>query len=207
MSDTERSGTGAANATTVGLRTVSPNICGDLCNNGKTDKLPYIPEQIDNYAPHLVMMQEVCRSQSEWFKGHRFTSGTYQFEFTPLLTNYSKCAGGADCTVNEDSDPANDNKLCEVGQVLGARGVLSNTDKIDLGGERRAGLGRVPKPTTTTRTSGSCRTRTVSWARTRAAEAVNQPWSTSRPPRSTTPSTTTSSAPSSGSTRDGQDAH
>jgi hypothetical protein len=143
VSDTERSGTGAANATTVGLRTVSPNICGGLCNNGKTDKLPYIPEQIDNYAPHLVMMQEVCRSQSEWFKGHRFTSGTYQFEFTPLLTNYSECAGGADCTVNEDSDPANDNKLCEVGQVLGARGVLSNTDRIDLGGERRAGLGRV----------------------------------------------------------------
>ncbi|MFH8935747.1 endonuclease/exonuclease/phosphatase family protein [Streptomyces griseosporeus] len=140
VSETERvdrSTAGATSATTVDLKTVSHNICGGSCNNGQTDKLPYITAEIDRYAPHLVMLQEVCWSQYQWFKGHAFTSGTYQFEYTPMMTNYAKCAGtGVDCTVNEDSDPNNNDQRCWVGQVLGARGVLSNRDEIDLGGER-----------------------------------------------------------------------
>ncbi|MEV4759716.1 endonuclease/exonuclease/phosphatase family protein [Micromonospora sp. NPDC049559] len=122
-------------AATVGLKTVTHNICGGECRKGTTDSLPVIADLIDAYRPHLVMLQEVCWPQFEWFGGHAFASGTYQFGYTTLLTNYTGC-GATSCAVNEDTDPANDDRRCWIGQVVGARGTLSNRDEIALGGER-----------------------------------------------------------------------
>ncbi|MEV5973992.1 endonuclease/exonuclease/phosphatase family protein [Streptomyces sp. NPDC051921] len=125
----------AAGAATLGLKTVSHNICGGQCNQGGTGRLSYITDQIDAYQPHMVMLQEVCWSQYEWFKSHSFASGTYQFGYTGLLTNYTGC-GASNCAVNEDTDPNNDDRRCWIGQVVAARGTLSNRDEIALGGER-----------------------------------------------------------------------
>ncbi|MBB4961005.1 endonuclease/exonuclease/phosphatase family protein [Micromonospora polyrhachis] len=122
-------------AATVGLKAISHNICGGMCMGGSVDNLPTITDLIDDFRPHLIMFQEVCWPQYEWFTNHAFNSGTYQLGFTTLLTNYTGC-GATDCAVNEDDDPANDDRRCWIGQVVGARGTLSNRDEIALGGER-----------------------------------------------------------------------
>ncbi|MFF8604929.1 endonuclease/exonuclease/phosphatase family protein [Streptomyces sp. NPDC015346] len=129
--DTQRADAG--NGTEIELRTVSFNMCGGLCNKGGTGKLPLIVDEISEFTPHLVLLQEVCWPQYEWFKNTY--AGTYDFGYTPLLTNYTGC-GASDCSVNMDSDPANDDKRCWIGQVVGARGVLGSKDEIPLGGER-----------------------------------------------------------------------
>ncbi|SCL45040.1 Endonuclease/Exonuclease/phosphatase family protein [Micromonospora citrea] len=128
-------GTTATVAATVGLKAVSHNICGGMCMKGQTSSLPAITDLIDAYRPHLLMLQEVCFPQYEWFSNHAFSSGTYQLGFTTLLTNYTGC-GVTNCAVNEDDDPTNDDRRCWIGQVVGARGTLSNRDEIALGGER-----------------------------------------------------------------------
>ncbi|MGW3439471.1 endonuclease/exonuclease/phosphatase family protein [Streptomyces bacillaris] len=130
---TEPESTGAGAGTQVQLRAVTFNMCGGMCNKGGTDLLHHIEKEIDSFTPaHLVMLQEVCYSQFEWFKSTY--AGTYEFSFTPLLTNYPSC-GAPDCSVNMDSDPNNDDKRCWIGQVLGARGALGTRDEISLGGE------------------------------------------------------------------------
>jgi len=125
----------AAVAATVGLKAISHNICGGMCMGGSTGNLPTITDLIDAYSPHLIMLQEVCWPQYEWFTNHVFSSGTYQLGFTTLLTNYTGC-GATNCAVNDDGDPSNDDRRCWIGQVVGARGTLSNRDEIALGGER-----------------------------------------------------------------------
>ncbi|MGX1129101.1 endonuclease/exonuclease/phosphatase family metal-dependent hydrolase [Streptomyces glaucescens] len=129
--DTKQADAGAG--TDIDLKTVSFNMCGGLCNKGGTGKLPHIAKEINDFAPHLIMLQEVCWPQYEWFENTY--EGTYDFRYTPLLTNYTGC-GATDCSVNMDSDPANDDKRCWIGQVLGARGALGAEDLIPLGGER-----------------------------------------------------------------------
>jgi hypothetical protein len=123
----------AGAGTEVQLRAVTFNMCGGMCNKGGTDKLHHIEKQITDFQPvHLIMLQEVCYPQFQWFQ-NRY-EGTYEFGFTPLLTNYTGC-GVSDCSVNMDSDPANDDTRCWIGQVVGARGTLGPPDKISLGGE------------------------------------------------------------------------
>lgn len=123
----------AGPGTEVQLKTVTFNMCGGLCNKGGTDKLNHITKEINDFAPHLVMLQEVCWQQYEWFDTTH--QGTYDFGFTPLLTTYTGC-GVSDCSVNTDNDPANDDKRCWIGQVVGARGALGAKDEIPLGGEQ-----------------------------------------------------------------------
>ncbi|MET9435826.1 endonuclease/exonuclease/phosphatase family protein [Streptomyces sp. NPDC006551] len=137
--DTKRTATDtqpadAGPGTEVQLRAVTFNMCGGLCNKGGTDKLYHIEREISIFvpAPHLIMLQEVCYPQFEWFQNKY--AGTYEFGFTPLLTNYTGC-GVSDCSVNMDSDPNNDDKRCWIGQVVGARGALGPKDEIPLGGE------------------------------------------------------------------------
>lgn len=125
--------TAAAGTTEFGLRTVSYNMCGGQCNHGETANLPQIVTKIDAFRPHLVMLQEVCWSQYEWFKNKY--AGTYEFDFTPMLTTYTGC-GVSDCSVNTDGDTANDDKRCHFGQVMAGRGALGAPDVIPLGGER-----------------------------------------------------------------------
>ncbi|MFE3496249.1 endonuclease/exonuclease/phosphatase family protein [Streptomyces sp. NPDC059169] len=130
--DAKRADAGAGNG--IVLKSVSFNMCGGLCNKGGTGKLPLIADQIDSFTPHLVMLQEVCWPQYEWF-AHEY-GGTYEFDYTPLLTNYTGC-GASDCSVNMDTDSNNDDRRCWIGQVLGARGTLvGQPDEIPLGGER-----------------------------------------------------------------------
>lgn len=106
----------------VQLRAVTFNMCGGMCNKGGTDELHHIERQISDFQPvHLIMLQEVCYPQFQWFRNKY--EGTYEFGFTPLLTNYTGC-GVSDCSVNMDSDPANDDTRCWIGQVVGARGTL-----------------------------------------------------------------------------------
>lgn len=133
--DTDRpvTRTTAADAASVGLRTVSFNMCGGQCNDGETVHLEQVATKIGAFQPHLLMLQEVCWSQHQWFKTRY--AGTYEFGFTPMLTTYTGC-GVSDCSVNADSDPANDDRRCWFGQVVAARGALSNPDEIALGGER-----------------------------------------------------------------------
>jgi hypothetical protein len=133
--DTDRpvTRTTGADAASVGLRTVSFNMCGGQCNDGETVHLEQVATKIGAFQPHLLMLQEVCWSQHQWFKARY--AGTYEFGFTPMLTTYTGC-GVSDCSVNADSDPANDDKRCWFGQVVAARGALSNPDEIALGGER-----------------------------------------------------------------------
>ncbi|MFI1658079.1 endonuclease/exonuclease/phosphatase family protein [Streptomyces sp. NPDC020472] len=128
--DTEPADAGAG--TEVQLSAATFNMCGGMCNKGGTDKLSHIAKEIDAFGPHLIMLQEVCYPQYEWFDSRY--EGTYDFGFTPLLTNYTGC-GASDCSVNTDSDPANDDRRCWIGQVLGARGALGPKDEIPLGGE------------------------------------------------------------------------
>ncbi|MFD8009350.1 endonuclease/exonuclease/phosphatase family protein [Streptomyces sp. NPDC058955] len=119
--------------TQVQIRSVTFNMCGGFCNKGGTDLLHHVEAEITRFAPvHLVMLQEVCYSQFEWFQSTY--AGTYEFSFTPLLTNYPSC-GQTNCAVNEDSDPTNDDRRCWVGQVLGARGTLGAKGEVPLGGE------------------------------------------------------------------------
>ncbi|WP_031005286.1 endonuclease/exonuclease/phosphatase family protein [Streptomyces sp. NRRL F-5727] len=137
VTQTERTTTDAAAdagpGTQVQLRSVTFNMCGGYCNKGGTDLLQHVENEITRFAPvHLIMLQEVCYSQFEWFQSKY--AGTYEFSFTPLLTNYPSC-GQSNCVVNEDSDPNNDDRRCWVGQVLGARGALGPKDEIPLGGE------------------------------------------------------------------------
>lgn len=130
-------------AATVGLKAISHNICGGMCQSGTTTGLPVIANLIDAYAPHLIMLQEVCWTQFEWFGARAFASGTYQLGFTAMLTNTTGC-GAAGCAVNEDPDPSNDDRRCWIGQVVGARGTLSNRDEIAVGGERHQINGSTP---------------------------------------------------------------
>ncbi|MFI6107442.1 endonuclease/exonuclease/phosphatase family protein [Streptomyces sp. NPDC051310] len=127
---------GADPVGTLGLKTVTYNLCGGQCNTGGTGNLPEVVKKIDEFQPHLVMLQEVCYSQYEWFTDtYKEKGDAYHFAFTPMLTNYRGC-GATDCAVNEDSDQTNDDNRCTFGQVVGARGTLRNPDVIDLGGER-----------------------------------------------------------------------
>lgn len=139
VTDTKRTTTDAASdagpGTQVQLRAVTFNMCGGFCNKGGTGLLRHIEKQIADFSsPHLIMLQEVCYSQYEWFKSTY--AGTYEFSFTPLLTNYPSC-GASNCSVNMDSDPNNDDTRCWIGQVLGARGALGPKEEIPLGGEKR----------------------------------------------------------------------
>lgn len=124
-------------AATVGLRVISHNICGGAsCDNrGATAPLSSVTTLIDDFQPHLFMLQEVCWSQYQFLAAHEFSSGPYQMGFTVMIHNYTGC-GVADCSVNEDEDPNNDNKQCWTGQLLAAKGTISNRDEIPLGGER-----------------------------------------------------------------------
>lgn len=124
-------------STTGGLRVVSHNICGGAsCGvRGATGPLSGIEQLIDDYAPHIVLLQEVCWSQYQALQSHPFASGAYQMGFTVMIDNYTGC-GVSDCSMNQDADPNNDNRNCWTGQLLAARGTLSNRDEISLGGER-----------------------------------------------------------------------
>ncbi|MEV6970221.1 endonuclease/exonuclease/phosphatase family protein [Hamadaea sp. NPDC051192] len=122
-------------AATVGLKVISHNICGGMCQHGTTTNLPVVANLVDAYSPHLMMFQEVCYQQFEWFGAHTFTSGQYQLGFTAMLTDYTGC-GATNCAVNEDADPSNDDRRCWIGQVMAARGTLSGRDEISVGGER-----------------------------------------------------------------------
>ncbi|MEV4758126.1 endonuclease/exonuclease/phosphatase family protein [Micromonospora sp. NPDC049559] len=126
-----------AAAATVGLRVISHNICGGAScgHRGQAAPLTSVTDLIDDFRPHLVLLQEVCWSQFEALQAHSFSSGPYQMGFTTMIDNYTGC-GASDCRVNEDTDPANDNRLCWTGQVVAARGTLANRDEIPLGGER-----------------------------------------------------------------------
>lgn len=139
VTDTRRTVTGAeiwdaGPGTEVQLRAITFNMCGGYCNRGSTDLLYHIKAEIAKFQPpaHLIMLQEVCYSQFEWFQSKY--AGTYEFSFTPLLTNYPTC-GTSNCSVNTDSDPNNDDRRCWIGQVLGARGALGAKEEISLGGE------------------------------------------------------------------------
>ncbi|MFI8961833.1 endonuclease/exonuclease/phosphatase family protein [Streptomyces sp. NPDC053493] len=139
VTDTKRTAVGAevwdaGPGTQVQLRAVTFNMCGGNCNGGGTDLLPHIESEIARFQPpaHLIMLQEVCYSQFEWFQSRY--KDTYEFSFTPMLTNYPSC-GASDCSVNMDSDPNNDDNRCWIGQVLGARGTLGLKKEISLGGE------------------------------------------------------------------------
>ncbi|MFF9475503.1 endonuclease/exonuclease/phosphatase family protein [Streptomyces roseolus] len=139
VTETKRTTAGAETwvtgpGTQVQLRAITFNMCGGYCNGGATDRLHLVQQEIGKFQPpaHLIMLQEVCYSQFEWFQSAY--AGTYEFSFTPLLTNYPSC-GLSDCAVNEDSDPNNDDRRCWVGQVLGARGALGAKEEISLGGE------------------------------------------------------------------------
>jgi hypothetical protein len=123
--------------TTADLRVVSHNICGGAsCGvRGTTGPLSSVTTLIDSYRPHVIMLQEVCWSQFEYLQSFPFTSGPYQLGFTAMIEDYTGC-GVADCTVNQDADPGNDDRRCWIGQVLAAKGVLSGRDEIALGGER-----------------------------------------------------------------------
>jgi hypothetical protein len=131
--DTQLADAGAG--TEVELSAATFNMCGGMCNKGGTDKLYHIEKEINSFGdfgPHLIMLQEVCYPQYKWFESKY--EGTYDFGFTPLLTNYTGC-GVSDCSVNMDSDPTNDDERCWIGQVVGARGTLGPKDLIPLGGE------------------------------------------------------------------------
>ncbi|MFI6107516.1 endonuclease/exonuclease/phosphatase family protein [Streptomyces sp. NPDC051310] len=139
VTDTKRTTAGAevwdaGPGTPVQLRAVTFNMCGGYCNKGGTDLLHHIENELAKFQPpaHLIMLQEVCHPQFEWFKSKY--AGTYEFSFTPMLTNYTGC-GVSNCSVNSDSDPNNDDKRCWIGQVLGARGTLGAKEEISLGGE------------------------------------------------------------------------
>ncbi|WP_225801897.1 endonuclease/exonuclease/phosphatase family protein [Streptomyces sp. NK15101] len=139
VTETKRTTAGAETwvtgpGTQVQLRAITFNMCGGMCNGGATDRLHLVQQEIAKFQPpaHLIMLQEVCYSQFEWFQSTY--AGTYEFSFTPMLTNYPSC-GLSNCSVNMDSDPNNDDRRCWVGQVLGARGALGAKEEISLGGE------------------------------------------------------------------------
>lgn len=129
--------TGTTAVTSAALKVISHNICGGAsCGvRGATAPLASVESLIDDYSPHLILLQEVCWSQYESLRTHTFTAGTYQFGYTVMMDDYTGC-GVSDCSVNNDTDPSNDNKQCWTGQVVAARGTLTNRDEINLGGER-----------------------------------------------------------------------
>ncbi len=115
----------------IPLRAVSFNICGGQCNGGQPSGLDAAYPLIDDYQPQLVFLQEVCWSQLQAFAAHY--DGTYQVGFATILQNYSGC-GVADCSVNDDDDPSNDEPRCWIGPMVAARGTLFEPEAVPIGG-------------------------------------------------------------------------
>jgi len=116
---------------TIPLRAVSFNICGGQCNGGQPTALDAAYTLIDDFQPELVFLQEVCWSQFQAFAAHY--DGTYQAGFATILKNYSGC-GVADCSVNDDDDPSNDERRCWIGPMVAARGTLVGPEAVPIGG-------------------------------------------------------------------------
>lgn len=116
---------------TIPLRAVSFNICGGQCNGGRPSGLDAAYPLIDDYQPQLVFLQEVCWSQLQAFAAHY--DGIYQVGFATILRNYSGC-GVADCSVNDDDDPSNDEPRCWLGPMVAARGTLIDAEAVPIGG-------------------------------------------------------------------------
>ncbi|HEY8144394.1 MAG TPA: endonuclease/exonuclease/phosphatase family protein [Kofleriaceae bacterium] len=116
---------------TIPLRAVSFNICGGQCNGGQASALDAAYTLIDDFQPHLVFLQEVCWSQFQAFAAHY--DRTYQAGFATILENYTGC-GVADCSVNDDDDPNNDEPRCWIGPMVAARGTLIDPEAVPIGG-------------------------------------------------------------------------
>lgn len=55
-------------AGTFETRVITHNIAGGAIYKGTADALAPVERNIDTYNPHIVLLQEVCGSQYQWFK-------------------------------------------------------------------------------------------------------------------------------------------
>jgi hypothetical protein len=109
----------AADAT---VKVISHNLCGNQCKTGTSVGIPELEAQINLYAPHVMLLQEVCYNQYVTLKAAY--GNTYNFAYAKLVTGYSNCG-----TAPNDW----------MGQVVAVQkntlGAATTTVDIPLGGE------------------------------------------------------------------------